>query len=302
MSKDVLGYPRKVKEGVFLVWKEVGETPLQALERLRKQEGIEPDVKMTYAGRLDPLAEGELLILTGGECKKKDEYLGLDKVYEVEILLGAQTDTDDVMGKMVEGGELKDGDVVSDDIDISIYDPLIKSHMGFDERIDYGHVRKILQKFTGNVTWPYPIFSSKTVQGKPLFLWALEGKAGEVEIPARESKIYELELLSTSTTKLSELRELVHSKINSIAKVSENIVNGKDTKRLGQDFRRAEVLKSWAEFFEKCSRGPLEHLEVVKVRCKCSSGTYMRTLARKVGEELGIPALALSIVRTEIVV
>jgi tRNA pseudouridine(55) synthase len=290
MNMNKIKYPKKIKEGVFLVWKELGETPLQALERLRniKTEEKNADIllqtKMTYAGRLDPLAEGELLILVGEECKKKDEYLGLDKVYEVEILLGAQTDTGDVMGMTIDNDELKAG----------------------SEKLSVKNIEKVLKSFLGKVSWSYPAFSSKTVNGKPLFLWALEGKINEVEIPTRESEIYQLELLGSDDNcftqlRASELRDLIHAKISSVKKVPENIVNGKDTKRLGADFRRADVLQSWAEFFlcPECRSG--HKFEVLKLRCKCSSGTYMRTLAQKIGEDLGTPALALSIVRTEIV-
>lgn len=269
----------------YIIHKNLGETPLQALERLRESCDISQQTPMTYAGRLDPLAEGELLILVGEECKQKERYIGLDKEYEVEILLGAQTDTGDVMGKVV------------DNLEVLTEDKTVKKDFGIEE------IRKVLEKFTGKVNWTYPAFSSKTVQGKPLFLWSLEGKIDEVEAPLRESEIYELELLGGSTSKLgaSELREQVHSKINSITPVPKDVAS----KRLGADFRRAEVLASWAAFFAKCPKTPFGHkreLEVIKVRCKCSSGTYMRTLAQKIGEELGVPALALSIVRTEIVV
>ena len=283
-TKDTV---RQIAQDVFVIWKQVGETPLQALERLRTMQKIDTAIPMTYAGRLDPLAEGQLLILVGDECKKKEYYLGLDKEYEVEILLGVRTDTGDVMGKIVEGTKLRD-------------DSECIKHKD--------NLEKVLQTFIGKVFWPYPVFSSKTVQGKPLFLWALEGRLNEIdEIPMRESEIYELELLSTSTTKLSisQLREQVHMKIKSIPKVPAHIVNGEDTKKLGADFRRKEVLQSWADFFEKCTLSTSEQtqvFDVIKVRCACSSGTYMRTLAQKIGEALGVPALALSIVRTKIMI
>ncbi len=263
----------RVAQDVFSIWKEVGETPLEALERLREVKGLDGDVKMTYAGRLDPLAEGELLILIGEECKKKEEYLELDKEYEVEILLGAQTDTGDVMGRIVDSLEFVVDGISNDTLS------------------------SVLQDFVGKVSWPYPAFSSKTVQGKPLFLWALEGNIDEVEIPVRESEIYELELLDNKQIILSDLREEVHTKINSVKPVPKNV----ESKKLGADFRRAEVLKSWANFFDKCPERRSGHrFEVIKVRCKCSSGTYMRTLAQKIGAELGSPALALSIMRTKI--
>ncbi|MBP6884429.1 MAG: hypothetical protein KBC17_01225 [Candidatus Pacebacteria bacterium] len=82
----------------YLIQKKWGETPLEALERLRVDEKIGADVPMTYAGRLDPAAEGLLIILTGEECKKKDEYSALSKTYVAEIILGVSTDSYDLLG------------------------------------------------------------------------------------------------------------------------------------------------------------------------------------------------------------
>lgn len=79
-------------------FKQVGETPLECLERVRRENNISSNTKMTYAGRLDPLATGEMIILVGDECKDKDKYLHHDKVYEVEILLGISSDTFDQLG------------------------------------------------------------------------------------------------------------------------------------------------------------------------------------------------------------
>ncbi len=68
-----------MKDTVIITHKAAGETPLATLERTRIERGIAPNFPMTYAGRLDPLAEGVLILLVGDECKKKDQYLGLDK-------------------------------------------------------------------------------------------------------------------------------------------------------------------------------------------------------------------------------
>lgn len=83
---------------MITVYKKLGETPLQCLERYRLEAGIEPDVPMTYAGRLDPMAEGDMIILVGDECKGKDKFLPMKKEYEVEFLLGVETDTYDLLG------------------------------------------------------------------------------------------------------------------------------------------------------------------------------------------------------------
>lgn len=99
-------------ENILKLYKNLGETPLQCLERFRAENSEYEDVPMTYAGRLDPMAEGLLIVLTGEECKKKDDYLGLDKEYIFEVLLGFQTDTYDILG-IPKIGEKKDFDIKS---------------------------------------------------------------------------------------------------------------------------------------------------------------------------------------------
>lgn len=115
---------------MITVYKNLGETPLQCLERYRLEAGIAADVPMTYAGRLDPMAEGELLILIGEECKGKDKFLPMKKEYEMEILLGVETDTYDILGIFQKENEIAD-----------------------------------IQIMRGVFTQPYPPFSSKKFSG-----------------------------------------------------------------------------------------------------------------------------------------
>src|SRR3989344_5610173 len=59
---------------IILIHKKEGETPLEALEDFRRKNKKYKNVKMTYAGRLDPMASGLLLVLAGEEVKKKEKY------------------------------------------------------------------------------------------------------------------------------------------------------------------------------------------------------------------------------------
>jgi tRNA pseudouridine55 synthase len=93
------------KDQVLKLYKKVGETPLECLERFRKNHPKFKNQKMTYAGRLDPLAEGELLVLVGESCKNKEKYLKLDKEYLVDILFGFETDSYDLLGLPVSPGK-----------------------------------------------------------------------------------------------------------------------------------------------------------------------------------------------------
>ena len=76
-------------------YKESGLTPLEFINNIKKQY---PDKKICYTARLDPMARGVVPVLFGEECKQIHMYTNLNKRYEVKIILGYKTDTDDVMG------------------------------------------------------------------------------------------------------------------------------------------------------------------------------------------------------------
>ncbi|MCE9548798.1 tRNA pseudouridine(55) synthase TruB, partial [Candidatus Nomurabacteria bacterium] len=81
---------------VIVLNKKEGETPLQALDKFRVKNKEYKYIKMTYAGRLDPMASGLLLALAGEETKNKEKYLKLKKEYDFEVLFGFATDTYDI--------------------------------------------------------------------------------------------------------------------------------------------------------------------------------------------------------------
>lgn len=85
---------------VLTLYKPVGATPLDVLYELQERNPGYKDVRLAYAGRLDPMAEGLLLVLVGDECKRRDHYQKLDKIYEFEVLFGVSTDTYDILGKI----------------------------------------------------------------------------------------------------------------------------------------------------------------------------------------------------------
>src|SRR3989338_10830300 len=84
-----------------IVNKKKGQTPLDCINELKNTDENLRKLPVTYAGRLDPLAEGVIVLLIGDECIKKDEYLKLPKEYELTILFGFATDTYDVMGRVI---------------------------------------------------------------------------------------------------------------------------------------------------------------------------------------------------------
>jgi len=85
---------------VLNLYKQTGVTPLQTIKQLQKRYPEYQDSKLGYAGRLDPMAEGVLLVLVDEENKKRRTYESLEKEYEFYMLFGVKTDTYDILGKM----------------------------------------------------------------------------------------------------------------------------------------------------------------------------------------------------------
>ncbi|MFA6341109.1 MAG: hypothetical protein WCX27_02630 [Candidatus Paceibacterota bacterium] len=169
------------KQGMITIYKNRGETPLEALERSRTDE------KMTYAGRLDPLAEGLLLVLIGEECKNKEKYLGLDKEYEVDVLFGFATDSYDILGKVTNASEYKDVDT------------------------------DIIQSFVGKFSQKYPAFSSKTIKGKTLFSLFKKGELKDEEIPEKEVEIKKIELIGERKMSKNDLEKYIRDSISLVS-------------------------------------------------------------------------------------
>lgn len=244
--------------------KAVGETPLVCMEEWRAAHPEYAGVPLAYAGRLDPMASGKLLVLIGDECKEQKKYHGLDKTYEFEVLFGVASDSGDVLGHITE---------------------CCWHNFGAYE------IKRVLEGLRGPVTFPYPKFSSKTVKGKPLHTWTLEGRLSEIQIPTYTSTIHKLKLMNVKKLNRQEVFEIASEKIESIPPVTD------ERKAIGNDFRRPMVREAWQTFNDK---GMHQEFMVAKFTCTCESGTYMRTLAEEIARRLETCGLAFSIHRTHI--
>jgi tRNA U55 pseudouridine synthase TruB len=195
----------------------------------------------------------------------QEKYHNLDKEYEFEVLFGVSSDTADVLG---------------------LLETVTLPHIGKRD------LEKVCAKLVGEVELPYPHFSSKTVRGKPLHTWKLEGKIDEIEIPTKHSTIYTLKLQKLRTVPAQEVYVYASEKIETIPQVTD------ERKALGNDFRRADVRLCWEQFMN--ANDPEALYYIAKFRCIASSGTYMRTLAEVIAKKLGTAGLAYSIDRTKI--
>lgn len=101
--------------GILLVDKPRGMTSHDVVARVRRAAATR---KVGHAGTLDPMATGLLLLGVGGATRLLTYLVGLDKVYEATIRLGASTTTDDREGEVIAVADASAlAAVTSDDIE-----------------------------------------------------------------------------------------------------------------------------------------------------------------------------------------
>jgi tRNA pseudouridine55 synthase len=251
----------------ILIDKPIGWTPLQALDALREHQPELKDAKLAYAGRLDPLASGLMLVLVDEECKQRDRFQNLDKTYEFKAILGFETDTYDIMGLPKRGGR------------------------GHQVSVNEESILAALEKLKGTQTQFYPPFSSKTVDGRPLYAYARAGKIPQ-EIPSKQVEVKSLELLTLNRDAAEQIRGSIHNRISCVT----------------GDFRQVDILSKWDELLlseqeisadAKTDRDIDSYINL-HLRASVSSGTYIRGLVHELGKLLGTGAVAYDIRRTQV--
>lgn len=175
---------------MLLVYKPVSLTPLQLIHQVRVHYPEYQNVKLGYAGRLDPMADGLLLILVGEENKNRKQYENLPKEYEFDVLFGVETDTYDILGKIIHNTDIEE-------------DLLEKA-------------KKILPQYIGQHEQPYPPYSSQPVNGKPLYYWARKNKINDITIPTKKIEIYALEFLSQKRISIEDIALYVTQRISRV--------------------------------------------------------------------------------------
>ncbi len=213
------------KKGVFLACKKKGETPLELIKRLKEKYPHIRGEKTAYAGRLDPLAEGMVLIISGEKLKDFNRYLHLDKEYEAEIIFGFSSDTYDILGVPQKGGDVEDKE----------------------------KVKKILKSMEGDFSFSIPPFSSYNIKGRPLFWWAREKRLKEVKIPQKKVKIYSLKVLSFFKLKKGELKR----EVLEVAKKVKGDFRQEEIKREWQRVLKKEKKEAFpgVKIYVSCSSG-----------------------------------------------
>jgi tRNA pseudouridine55 synthase len=126
--------------------KQEGITSQEAAKKVKKLFKVR---KAGYAGTLDPIASGILLVCLNEATKITPFLSDLDKEYIVKMKLGEKTDTYDSEGRIIEKKEITN--------------------------IDIKDIEELLNKFVGEIDQVPPMYSAIKHAGKPLYKLARKG-------------------------------------------------------------------------------------------------------------------------------
>lgn len=152
--------------GILNIYKEPGFTSFDVVAKLR---GILHIRKIGHTGTLDPAAEGVLPICIGKATRVVDLLADQDKVYQADMLLGTETDTQDLTGHIT----------AENSVTVSA-----------DEALD------AIASFVGPQQQIPPMYSALKVNGRRLYSLARQGI--EVERKPRDITIYDIHVVSTN--------------------------------------------------------------------------------------------------------
>lgn len=157
--------------GILNIYKEAGFTSHDVVAKLR---GILKQKKIGHTGTLDPDAEGVLPVCVGNATKLCAVLTEKEKTYEAVLLLGQETDTQDLSGKVLRKAEVN---------------------------VSGEEVQKAVLSFQGSYDQIPPMYSALKVNGKKLYELAREGK--EVERKARRVTIREISIFRIELPEVS---------------------------------------------------------------------------------------------------
>lgn len=161
--------------GIINVYKEKGYTSFDVVAKMR---GIFHQKKIGHTGTLDPDAEGVLPVCLGKATKVCDLLTDKDKEYEATLLLGVETDTQDMSGTVLN----RSSDYPTED-----------------------NVRAVIASFVGDIMQVPPMYSALKVNGQKLCDLARAGVT--VERKARPVHVYSIDILEIN---IPEVRIRVH--------------------------------------------------------------------------------------------
>jgi tRNA U55 pseudouridine synthase TruB len=165
---------------IYTFYKQEGELMNDVIEQVKQ---LVLHKRVCYAGRLDPLAKGIIIIMTDDDVMKKELFCKFDKTYKFTLLCGFKTDTFDIMGMITDVGTEKK--------DVCV----------------------------GKYEMKYPSYSSYSICGKPYWYYTKNNLQVPFE-PSKNIDLIKLDKINDIEITGENLLKMIIYKINKVQKMS----------------------------------------------------------------------------------
>lgn len=231
---------------------------------LSRRLGIKK-LKVGHAGTLDPLASGVMIICTGKATKQIDQLQAGTKEYIATLRLGCTT-------------------------------PSFDAEHPVDATYPTSHITReavmaAIEKFKGSIWQVPPVYSACKVEGRRAFDYVRQGE--EVELKAKELVIDEIELLDLHLPE----QGIISPKAGEVLSTVRESV---DIKEFGHKKQLIEDAESNLQQTQEVSSLEIDKVSYLTIRVVCSKGTYIRALARDIGQALQSGAYLIGLRRTRV--
>ena len=246
----------------FTLWKPYGITSNYFIDTLKHTYKYS---KICYAGRLDPLAQGIMLILTDEDVKLMATNLKHNKTYKFELILGLGTSSSDIAGNII-----NDENMSNDYDEVFLKNKLIEFIKIYNNQ-DYPNVSSFVIK--------HEIFGRKP-------LWWFAKNNITVNIPNKNIVILDYKI--SNITKIT-----AHDLYNSALNRLKTITNNRTIDEL--------YINDYINIYEnklKISNSNETYKVKVSMELTVCSGFYIRQFCNDFGKYINISAIAFDITRT----
>jgi tRNA U55 pseudouridine synthase TruB len=244
---------------VIELWKDYGITSNEFARRYKLNNNLD---SVCYAGRLDPMACGKMILLTNKDTKNVNKYLNHNKLYNFDLIIGIDTKSHDCLSEINEIKEIK-----------------------FKKEELICKLQNFIKSYT---VQKYPIVSNYTIKHngikKPLW-WFYTNGYFDVELPSKNVSIYDSKI---NNIKAILLNTLIYKFIDRIKLI--------DNEKTIVELKTSAIIKQW----ENNVNNKIQ-LIVINMELKVSSGFYIRQFCNDFGKFIDCGAIAFDITRNDLI-
>lgn len=249
---------------IIEVWKDYGITSNEFARRYKLDFNVD---SVCYAGRLDPMACGKMILLTDKDTKNVNNHLKHDKLYNFYLIIGIDTKSHDCLSEIERINDCTSAIIEKDEIIFKL--------------------KKFIKCYT---IQKYPITSNYTIKHdnikKPLW-WFYTNGYKNINLPQKNVTIIDYKINNIENVQLNDIIPNFIDRIKLI-----------DNEKTQIELKTHDIIDQWEKKKERVNS---IRLITINMELTVSSGFYIRQFCNDFGKFIGHGGIAFDITRLKII-